>query len=1072
LTQLKDHIADIAEKIGKGRVVLFLGAGASASAGAPQQKDLVEAIKKKFPKIDDSKSSLIDVCQDFVETKGYNLKDLEDFITQKLSGLKPTKTHFSLTKYSWPVIFTTNFDDLIETAYRTSDNALKPCFVVDFPSETPIVDTSKIYLFKIMGTIATRLDNKMVLCRSDFVKMMQRRTEYLRHLEDYVKDGTIVFIGYGAGDRIVTDIIDEVKDKIGLQRLPWSYLLLKDLNFDEKDNYRFETHKMLPIKCTFEEFFEELEKTAHLEYEAPISRPKGERIRVKGIDIFISTRDLESYQDYFEILYEGLIPAKAKSKEDFFKGAINDYGCYAEDFDFKREVYLKPEQIGANVTKPSLKDKVFFELKETDLGENKIILVTGAPGVGKSVLLRRLAYDVYTSGTAPVILFDRTKMFFDYKLLSNILVDLDRKFDEASEGKEHRLKPLIIIDDPSVDTLQLKDYLSSRGRVALIVIASRDNELFSQQIAIPSDDVYRIKEFLSVDEKKGISEHFFKIGVTSSPDENWDLLIDRESEYSFFATVYTLVQPARKPLNEIIYDQYSKLNPRSKQAFSYICLFHQFDLPINLELLVRALKCSYEEFYNEILTSTKGLIFEESVHGYLLYTTHHRIIARKTIDFFFTFTKRQKELFLEMLSDINMRNGKERELIQKLLINYLRSESKSTDLNRLDKIEIFQKVCSQYETKALLHHLGVLLSDEGGRSEEAGAILKRALTIHEGGRTSQRTEIDQNILTSLGVLHSRLAVSHFQEKFAHAYVEQQIKMAENYFTKARFGGWPNAHSYHAHANMFVHLGDLVEDDGLHKTNLYASALSILQDARDNLNDDQLQMIDELEMSIYQRIGKTEISLEKAAQIAEKYNSARGYTLFASTLVDKSRQLVSWPDREPLLKRAMSIVDTALEKFPHDENALALKAKLTRRLFPLDNNKYFESLQTWYNNAKSPNIWLLFELGVSAFKEKQYEYSRRTFGKLENEQISGGIRRRYVEQVYLGPDRKPLHFVGVIVSIEGRYDGYIRCETLNELNYPLPFRPIGVKFQPAEGDMVDFCIAFDFRGPRAIRINRI
>jgi len=142
------------------------------------------------------------------------------------------------------------------------------------------------------------------------------------------------------------------------------------------------------------------------------------------------------------------------------------------------------------------------------------------------------------------------------------------------------------------------------------------------------------------------------------------------------------------------------------------------------------------------------------------------------------------------------------------------------------------------------------------------------------------------------------------------------------------------------------------------------------------------------------------------------------------------------------------------------------------LFPYDNSKYFASLQAWHSNARSPNILLLFELGVSAFKEKQYEYSKRIFDQLENERISGGIKDRYAEQLYLGPNGKPLRFVGVITSIESRYDGFIRCDTLSDLNYPLHFRPIACVFQPAEGDMGDFNIAFDFLGPRAVRVNRI
>ena len=1072
LSKIEDHITLIAEKIQKGRVVLFLGAGASAAAGAPQQSQLVEDIKEKFPRLDPQLTRLVDVCEDFIETRGYDIKDLEEFITEKLRVLKPSVAHFSLTKYNWPAIFTTNFDDLIETAYRTGEAPAKNCFVVSYPSQSPMTDPSKVFFFKLMGTIVTRSDNKMVLSRSDFSKMVSKRAEYLSNLEDYVKDGTIVFIGYSTSDRLITDLIDEVKDKIGFQRLPWSYVLLKELDLSEKDKYRFETHKMIPIKCTFEELFEKLDKIKRPEPLSLETKPEGERIRVEGKDIFLSQRELEMYHDYFEVLYDALIPAEAKNKEDFFKGMINDYGCYVRDFDFKREVYLKPEQIGNKPTKPNIKDRVFAELQKRDTEDNRVILITGPPGVGKSVLLHRLAYDVFTSGQAPVIFFDRTRAFFDLKLLSNILVAFDRKFDEASEEHEtHRLKSLIIIDDPSVDPIQVKDYLSSRRRLALIVTACRENEMGDKQITIPPEDTYRVDESLSPDEKTQIVNHLFNLKILSSPDENWDLLIDKEFANSFFATMYTLVQPSRKPLNEVIYDQYTKLDGKCKQAFSYICAFHQFDLPINLELLVRALDCSYEEFYNEMLPKTRGLIFEESTQGYLLYTTHHRIIAKKTIEFFFAFGKNLKDLFLNVFSRVNLKNSKEYELIQKLLVNHLSSESRSTDLSRSEKIEIFQKVCSQHETKALLHHLGILISDEGKDTTKAAETLTKALAFHAGGRTSQKSELDQNILTSLGVLHSRIALKNMKEKFAHEFAEQEIKLAENYFLKARFGGWPNAHSYHAHAKMLLQLGDQSEDD-LRKTGYYSSSLDILQDARDNLNEDQLQMIKELEVEAYHKIGKTELSLEEAAEIAKKYHSARGYTLFASLLIDKSNQFKTWPEREPLLKQAMSVIQTALEKFPQDERGLILKAKLTRRLYPLDNSRYFESLQVWHNNAKSPNIWLLFDLGVSAFKEKQYELSRRIFEKLENERISGGIKKRFMEQLYLGPREKPLRFVGEITSIENRYDGYIRCDTLSDLSYPLHFRPIVCIFQPKEGDMVEFNIAFDFLGPRAVRVNRI
>jgi len=1073
LSKIEDHITAIAKKIYEGKVGLFLGPEASLAAGELDQSQLVAEIKSKFPKLDQNMSGMLNVCEDFMETPEYKLEDLEKFITDKLSPLQPTNTHLSLVKYKWSAIFTTNFDDLIEKAYLADNSPEHNFSVINYPHKVPITDHSKVLIFKLMGTISTRKENKMVLCRSDFTKMLSKRAEYLENLEDYVMDGAVLFVGYSASDRLVTDMIDVVKDKIGLHRLPYSYMLLKNANLSEKDKFRLDSHKIIPVNGTFEEFFEKL-ASAKVIAAAPTveTEAKGKKIRVEGKDIFLSTRELDMYHDFFEVIHQDLLNAQIKNKEDFFKGAINDFGAYAEDLDFKRDVYLSNEYKNLT-TQQTIKETVFGELRKIGSEENAIILVTGPPGVGKSVLLRRLAFDVSSQGIAPVVLFDRTRSYFDLKLLSSMLVDFDRKFDATNDRcSTHRLKPLIIIDDPSVDPIQVRDYLTSRRRLALILTAFRDNELNDKRLnVLPKSHIFRIREKLSPDEKTRIIKHLFKHSIISSPDENWDLLLDREFKDSFFATLYMLVQPTRKPLNEIIYDQYSKLDPKAKKAFAYICTFHQFDSPINLELLVRALKCGYYEFVNDILPKTRGLVFDESTKSTLLYTTHHRIIAKKTIEFFFASTKHQKDLLLEVFSEVNFNNKKEKELVEKLLINHFSSYSKSTDLTRTEKIEIFEKVTSQVETKVLLHHLGILLMDEGTNIARAEEILAQALTLHEVGNTPQRTELDQNIETSLGVLHSRIAIKNSKAKFAFQLVQQEIQLAENHFLKARFGGYPNQHSYHAHAKMYLQLAD-EEKDELRKQSYYSSAITIIDDARDNLNEDQFELVAELEVQLYQKVGKVELSMDKAAEIAKKYQSAKGYTLIASTLIDKSESLNTWVERAPFLKRAMLAIDRALKEFPQDERSLILKAKLTRRLSPGENSLYLETLQNWYNNARSPNIVLLFELGMSSFKDKQYEYSKKIFEKLENERISGGIRERFSEELYVDLHGKPLRFIGVVTSIESRHDGYIRIDSLPELSYPLHFRPIICPFQAELDDTVEFNIAFDFLGARAVRVNRI
>lgn len=198
MSNIDDQITTIAKKVLEGKAVLFLGPEASLAAGEPDQSKLFEEIKSKFPKLDQNMIGLLNVCEDLIETPEYKLEDLEKFITDKLSVLQPTNTHLSLVNYKWSAIFTTNFDDLIEKAYLSENCPAHNFSIINYPNKVPITDHSKVLIFKLMGTISTRKENKMVLCRSDFTKMLTKRAEYLENLEDYVMDGVVLFVGYSA----------------------------------------------------------------------------------------------------------------------------------------------------------------------------------------------------------------------------------------------------------------------------------------------------------------------------------------------------------------------------------------------------------------------------------------------------------------------------------------------------------------------------------------------------------------------------------------------------------------------------------------------------------------------------------------------------------------------------------------------------------------------------------------------------------------------------------------------------------------------------------------------------------
>jgi len=1080
-------LQEISHQIQQGKVVLFLGAGASHAAGGPTGEKLTEMIKDKFLKLNQSLCDFINVCQDVIDTPPYSRNDLEEFIKDKLGSLQPTRSHKIMTKYDWAAIFTTNFDDLVELAYRiNTEERLKPCQPIYSDSfQVNPSDRSKVYLFKIMGSItaAEGESGYMVLSRADYNRALIRRRKYLELLSDFVKTGIIVFIGYSFGDRLILDIIDDLIEIYGKDRLPWSYALFDKIQpTDERMQHILTSRKIIPLECNFDSFFEYLDKNYKVSVEKAIS--ENVHIKIKGYTLEINDAEARQYKEYFEILDEEKINQHPGEKDKFFMGTNKSWGAFREDWDFKRDLYISSNfkrLSGGKVFSGCLKDRVFDELRKYDVEDNKVILLKGMAGVGKSITLKRLTYDVYNSGEAPVIIINTAQVNFDYKSIASFIEDLNHQLNQKIPQGEHippikPIKPIIVIDDAASlirHVNRLKDYLTSRGRPALIIAAERSGEwdLMREKFPfrIPEENIYELNEQLTDNEKNRIIDHFYNLGYIQTKGISWDDIIVREFENSYFATIYTLVHPSKRPLNEIIRDQYQNLTYFTQKAFQYICCFHQFDLPINLELLVRSLKCTYQDFYSEVIGKDAAkVIFEEQDEiGNILYRAHHRIIAQKTVEFFFGDPEIQKNIFLEILGNANLSNRKEREICEKLLVEHIGPNAKPQIFTYEQQKQIFRTICEKNPIRSLVHHWGVLEADDNNYSE-AERLLKRALEIPRDDIESYRGESDQNILTSLGTLYSRMGIDCIKKnktKEAPEYFERAVACFQN----AKHGEFPNAHAYHSHANMWYLRGNQTKDEA-EKINYYANALEILSIAKDNLNEEELQQIYELETMIWSQIGDEERIAQSLEVLRDKFNSSRGYYLNAELLWRKAHEK-GGEERKKISELAVRKVQKGLKIFPRDEYLLRLQCKLLKEVSPADLKNYYESLTKWNAAATMPNAWLLYELGRTAFILGYYDYSKEFFEELETTVGMGHKLRSRPRNPILDEKGNKKEFEGTIVNILSSYEGYIRCETLRTLKYHIAFRPIACKFTPYYGNLVKFYIEFSYRGPMAVNVRK-
>ena len=1076
---------ELIESVQAGNVVLFLGAGASIAAGGPSGHDLATYLKTHFPRLDQDLSDLFEVCQDVLDTPPYDRAQLEKAVWEKLATLQPTNAHKAITDHQWATIFTTNFDDLIELSYRTaqSPRRCQPISSDDF--QLNMGDKSSVYLFKLMGsvTVSDGESGGMVLSRSDYNKALVRRKKYLDYLSDFVKNGTLIFVGYSFRDRIVLDIMEELIELHGESRVPWSYALFDKVEHNEKTDTMFASHRIIPLECSFETFMERLGKKPA---EGLVPQLPSETLVLRGHRLPVSRDQARLFAADFEFLSETSLRENRGDKDEFFRGLNQSWGAFGEKWDFEREMYaatpLLRNESGSDHTR-SFKDRIFSEMRRPNSEDNKVILLRGIAGCGKTVMLRRLAYDVYASGEAPVILLRSLKLNVDYRAISAFVEHLNDQLIQqvGAESKPPPLKLLIVVDDASIGIrhlTRLKDFLTSRGRSVLIVAAARSNEwdaMYSQNpFRLPPRDIFEIPESLTEKERSRLVEHLHQLGFLQASSVYWEDFIRTNLEDSFFAAIYVLVDPAKRPLNAIIQNQYQGLEPLSQEAFRYISAFHQFNLPMNLELLVRALGCSYDDFYSDVLgNDTSGVVFsEEDLHGNTLFRTHHRIVAQHTVDVFFGDPEQQKETFLHILSNCRLSNRTERNLIVRLLIGFLGPNATPRRLAADQQRQLFNAVCSQHPIRTIVHHWGILESNERDH-DEAGRLLGWALDLPRDETDSFRGESDQNILTSLGTLHARVGLDSLRgQNGLQDDIESRFEEAGRCFEEAKYGEFPNAYAYHGQAYMWLQRAQYSEDE-LHRINQAGIALQILAVAKDNLNPGDMQPLFELETRVWSLLGNKDRVQNLIQMLKDHYNTARGYYIVAEMLRRETSEAPSSDDKTSLLRAALEQIDEGLRHFPADDHCARMRVLLLKELDGDANpSQYYAALKKWSATAPHPNAKLLYELGRTSFILGYYDASRSHFQELQTGiGIGNQMRTRPLHPVLIdgGGVRE---FQGGIVRIESPYEGYLRCETLRSLRSLVHFRPIAAEFTPAIGEVVKFHIEFSFRGPTATKVTRV
>jgi tetratricopeptide (TPR) repeat protein len=640
-----------------GRIILFLGAGASAGAmdsagnGPPLGHDLRDMLVSKYLTPEFSNRSLGAVAELAISEQ--TLPEVQDFIAGHLKDLEPAEFHKALATLKWRAIATTNYDRIIEKAWRQNPERaqdLIPILSNEDRVDEKLRGDSNCALFKLHGcvTVTHRPDLPLILTVDQYATHQENREYVFSRFEGWAREYPVVFVGHSLEDPDVRTLLLKLT-KSGAAR-PRYFLVAPNITGIES---RFwESKTVTTLKGTLEEF------VAALEREIPTSiRPLLGSVSIEHpvrrlfvVDEPVPPSVAAMLENDVEYVHKSLPPGPG-SAEAFYRGFGLGWYPVQRNLDVRRgltdtlltDVTIRPED-----DRPSVAE---------------LYVIDAAAGSGKSVLLRRVAWEAAVEADV-LSLFVRPFGSPDPDALAELYRLTGRRI-------------FVHWDDAASHVADLRRLLAEAQAKELpltVITAERTNEwnMSCESLSrFVSDrfDLRRLSEHEISALVRLLAEH-----ECLGPNLQGKTEEERVEEFVVVAGRHLLVAlheaTTGRPFADILEDEYTNLRPtKAKLLYLTVCVLNRLKTAVRAGLVSRVHNIPFEEFKAELFSPLERVV-EVAVHkatGDYYYQARHPEIAQ--IVFTRILSNRDDRLneYLRIIGSMNLAFDSDREAFRGLL---------------------------------------------------------------------------------------------------------------------------------------------------------------------------------------------------------------------------------------------------------------------------------------------------------------------------------------------------------------------------------------------------------------------
>lgn len=608
----------LTDAVRSGRVVIFLGAGASKEClndkgnRPPDGNQLRDSIGKKFFGKPMSNRSLMSVAEMAIgSAEGTSV--VFDHVSSMFDGFHTSEAHKSLSDFSWRMIATTNYDTFVESAYgdvKRRRQALIPFVKDDEPVEQRMMEAlNPVTYLKLHGCLNHRLDKDipLVLAWEQYTTYSQNRTRLFDRLKSIAKESPIVFIGYSLADSHIRDLVNRIEPR---SRPRW-YMV--DPDAEAEDIKYWATRNVEVFVARFGEFMTELGNQIPplMRFLPPIHGAADFPLR----DFYISkTEESDQLKGSFEkdlTLVHATMPHPEQTAERFYSGYDTGWGCIINRLDARRK------------TTDDLLYKLILENPSPE--DPMLFMVRGPAGAGKTIVLKRAAFDAATAYKTPVVWLQESGQL---------------RTDVFLEMWDHIQKPIFLfIDQVSLHVDKLIPFLKvmkSRKIPLMIVGAEREADWTTycselENLIVPQ--FLRMKGLSSAEAENLIDllkKHncLGELRSKTRPEQIAAFMKPEHADRQLLVALHILTRGM--PFEKIVLDEYNRVFPdQARRMYLDIASMNQFAVPVRAGTISRISGIDFDDYENRFFAPLVDMISTgtDNYSGDRTYRTRHPRVA-------------------------------------------------------------------------------------------------------------------------------------------------------------------------------------------------------------------------------------------------------------------------------------------------------------------------------------------------------------------------------------------------------------------------------------------------------------